>query len=75
MTFWPIYFLENNGAEDDDLPSMEALEINKNNTIQSIPSYFGCEEDEDIPDMGEYEEADNLIDTDPVRSCLSLRGL
>ncbi|KAH0665675.1 hypothetical protein KY290_030472 [Solanum tuberosum] len=57
---------ENNGAEDDNLPSIDASEINKKNTIQSIPSYFGGEEEEDIPDMGEYEEADNLIETDPA---------
>ncbi|PHT44999.1 Autophagy-related protein 3 [Capsicum baccatum] len=56
----------NNGAEDDSLPSIDTLEINKKNTIQSIPSYFGGEEEEDIPDMGEYEEADNLIETDPA---------
>lgn len=65
---YPIYFLENNGAEDDNLPSIDASEINKKNTIQSIPSYFGGEEEEDIPDMGDYEEADNLIETDPVRT-------
>ncbi|KAM3309131.1 autophagy-related protein 3 isoform X1 [Capsicum chacoense] len=56
----------NNGAEDESLPSIDTLEINKKNTIQSIPSYFGGEEEEDIPDMGEYEEADNLIETDPA---------
>lgn len=44
----------------------DASEINKKNTIQSIPSYFGGEEEEDIPDMGDYEEADNLIETDPA---------
>lgn len=45
---------------------MEMLEISKNKTIQSIPSYFGGEEEEDIPDMLEYEESDNLVDTDEV---------
>lgn len=75
MIFCPIYFLGNNGAEDESLPSIDTLEINKKNTIQSIPSYFGGEEEEDIPDMGEYEEADNLIETDPVRSCLYLHAL
>lgn len=43
------------------MPSIEALEISKK---------IRGEEEEDIPDMGEYEEADNLIETDPVRSCL-----
>lgn len=45
------------------MPSIEALEISKK---------IRGEEEEDIPDMGEYEEADNLIETDPVRSCLYL---
>lgn len=48
------------------MPSMEALEISKKNHIQSIPSYFGGEEEEDIPDMTDYEDPNNLIETDPV---------
>ncbi|KAH6823348.1 autophagy 3 [Perilla frutescens var. hirtella] len=57
---------ENKNEEDDNLPSMETLEISKmNNTIQSISSYFGGEED-DIPDMAEFEEADNLVENDPA---------
>lgn len=51
---------------------METLEISKKNTIQSIPSYFGTEEEEDIPDMEEFEEPDNLIESDPVRYLHSL---
>lgn len=57
---------ETKGDEEDNLPSMDSLEIGKKNPIQSIPSYFGGEEEEDIPDMAEYEEPDNLIETDPV---------
>ncbi|KAA8533889.1 hypothetical protein F0562_031406 [Nyssa sinensis] len=53
-------------GEEENLPSMETLEISKNNTIQSISSYFRGEEEEDIPDMAEYEEPDNLIETDPA---------
>lgn len=49
---------------------METLEISKKNTIQSISSHFGGEEEEDIPDMEEYEDPDNLIETDPVRCVL-----
>lgn len=49
------------------MPSMETLEIGKKNTIQSISSYFGGEEEEDIPDMAGYEDADNLVENDPVR--------
>lgn len=58
---------ESKCEEEEDLPSMDTLEISKKNTIQSISSYFGGEEvDEDIPDMAGYEEADNLIETDPA---------
>ncbi|XP_073043388.1 autophagy-related protein 3 [Primulina eburnea] len=52
--------------EDENLPSMETLEISKKNTIQSIPSYFGGEEEEEIPDMAEFDDADNLVENDPA---------
>lgn len=52
--------------DEENLPSMETLEISKKNTIQSISSYFGGEDEEDIPDMAEYEDPDNLIETDPA---------
>jgi len=45
---------------------MDALDINEKNTIQSIPTYFGGEEDDDIPDMEEFDEADNVVENDPV---------
>ncbi|XP_041992113.1 autophagy-related protein 3 [Salvia splendens] len=52
--------------DNDNVPSMEALEISKKNTtIQSIPSYFVGEED-DIPDMEEFDEADNVVENDPA---------
>ncbi|XP_052174472.1 autophagy-related protein 3 [Diospyros lotus] len=52
--------------EEENIPSMETSENSKKNTIQSISSYFGGEEEEDIPDMAEYEDPDNLIETDPA---------
>ncbi|KAF6140378.1 hypothetical protein GIB67_005303 [Kingdonia uniflora] len=52
------------GDEEDNLPSMETLEISKSKNIQSISSYFGGDEEDDIPDMAEYEDPDNLIETD-----------
>ncbi|XP_044468128.1 autophagy-related protein 3 [Mangifera indica] len=53
--------------DDDNLPSMEALEISRNNTVQSISNHFGGEEEEeDIPDMSEYEEPNSLIEADPA---------
>ncbi|KAA3458720.1 Autophagy-related 3-like protein [Gossypium australe] len=52
---------------EEILPSMETLEIRQNETVRSIPSYFGSgENEEDIPDMADYEEADNAIETDAV---------
>lgn len=50
--------------EDENLPSMETLEISKRNTIQPISSYFGGEEEEEIPDMTEFEDADNIVEND-----------
>ncbi|KAL4600137.1 hypothetical protein ACB098_11G118700 [Castanea mollissima] len=50
--------------EAENLPSMETLEISsKNKTVKSIPSHFGDQDEEDIPDMADYEEPDN-IETD-----------
>lgn len=49
---------------------MESLETTESKPIQSISSYFGGEED-DIPDMTDYEGQDNVIESDPVSgSCL-----
>ncbi|XP_057952255.1 autophagy-related protein 3 [Malania oleifera] len=53
-------------CDEENLPSMETLEISKNNNIRSISSYFGGEEEDDIPDMEEYTESDNLVETDPA---------
>ncbi|KAL2550112.1 Autophagy-related protein 3 [Forsythia ovata] len=53
---------ETKSDEDENLPSMETLEISKKNTIQSISSYFGGEEEEEIPDMAEFDVADNISD-------------
>lgn len=52
--------------DDEDLPSMDALETSSGRAIRSIPSYFGGEEEDDIPDMAEYDEAENLVETDPA---------
>lgn len=61
------FFSLDKSDEDENLPSMEALEISQKNNVQSISTYFGGEEEEeeDIPDMAEYEEPDSVID--PVR--------
>lgn len=47
---------------EENLPSMESLEISKNKAVKSIPSYFGGEDEEDIPDMADFEEPDNIED-------------
>ncbi|XP_074579452.1 autophagy-related protein 3-like [Curcuma longa] len=53
-------------ADEEVLPSMESLDIRKGVTIKSIPSYFGGEEEDDIPDMADYEDSENLIEADPA---------
>uniref|UniRef100_A0A6M2F675 Autophagy-related protein 3 n=1 Tax=Populus davidiana TaxID=266767 RepID=A0A6M2F675_9ROSI len=56
---------ETKGDEDENVPSMEALDISvKRIPIQTNPSYFGGEEEEDIPDMADFEDPDNLIKSD-----------
>lgn len=50
---------------------METLEISKGRGITPISSYLGGEEEEDIPDLADFEYNENLVETDPV-SCLYL---
>ncbi|XP_077235380.1 autophagy 3 (APG3) [Tasmannia lanceolata] len=50
--------------EEENLPSMETLEIGNSRAFQSISTYFGGEEEENIPDMAEYEDPENLLETD-----------
>jgi len=45
---------------------MESLEISKKSSVKQISSNTGGEDDEDIPDMEEFKEYDNIIETDPV---------
>ena len=59
-------FQETKSDEDENLPSMESLEISKKNSIKKIPSYMGAEEEEDIPDMAEFDDTSNVIENDPV---------
>ncbi|KAK1303939.1 Autophagy-related protein 3 [Acorus calamus] len=47
-------------SEEEDLPSIETLEISKSQSIQTIPSYFGGEQEEDIPDMSEDPDLASL---------------
>lgn len=61
-----LFFLEGKSEEDEDLPSMESLEISKNDSVKPTSSSVRAEEEDDIPDMEEFEEADNIIITDPV---------
>ncbi|XP_020581582.1 autophagy-related protein 3 [Phalaenopsis equestris] len=57
---------ETNSVEEDNLPSMEALDISKGRGINPISSYLGGEEEEDIPDLADYEHSENLVETDPA---------
>ncbi|CAN0902310.1 Autophagy-related protein 3 [Linum grandiflorum] len=57
---------EKNAGEEDNVPSMEALEISRKGPIQAIPSYFGDQEEDDIPDLADYDDSDNLAEADPA---------
>ncbi|KAK3221105.1 hypothetical protein Dsin_015075 [Dipteronia sinensis] len=52
--------------EDDNLQSMESIEISKKSTVVSISNHFGGEDEEDIPDMEGYDEPECPIETDPA---------
>jgi hypothetical protein len=60
------FFSETKSDEEENLPSMESLEISKKSFVKQISSNTGGEDDEDIPDMEEFKEYDNIIETDPV---------
>jgi ubiquitin-like-conjugating enzyme ATG3 len=51
--------------EEEDIPSMDTLDIGRSDGIKSIPSYFSSgkeeEEEEDIPDMDTYEDTGNNL--------------
>ncbi|WVZ57622.1 hypothetical protein U9M48_007984 [Paspalum notatum var. saurae] len=56
--------------EEEDIPSMDTLDIGTSEGIKSIPTYFSSgkkeEEEEDIPDMDSYEDTgDNLVAAEP----------
>uniref|UniRef100_I1LNT6 Autophagy-related protein 3 n=1 Tax=Glycine max TaxID=3847 RepID=I1LNT6_SOYBN len=55
---------ETKSDEDENLPSMESLEISKKGSIKQIHSYMGAEEGEDIPDMAEFDDTSN-VENDP----------
>ncbi|XP_050156643.1 autophagy-related protein 3-like isoform X7 [Malus sylvestris] len=52
-------------GEEENLPAIESLEISKNRDVKSVPSHVGAEDEDDIPNMADFEEADN-IEFDPV---------
>ncbi|XP_058745770.1 autophagy-related protein 3-like [Vicia villosa] len=52
--------------EDENFPSMESLEISEKSSIKPVSSSLEGEDDEDIPDMAEFTEYDNIIETDPA---------
>uniref|UniRef100_A0A0C9RRL6 Autophagy-related protein 3 n=1 Tax=Wollemia nobilis TaxID=56998 RepID=A0A0C9RRL6_9CONI len=50
--------------DEENVPSMDSLEIQEKRNIRPISSYFGVDDEEDIPDMDEYEESSNAADND-----------
>ncbi|KMZ65550.1 Autophagy-related protein 3 [Zostera marina] len=55
-----------NKCDEEDIPSMDTLEIDNTRAIHSIPTYFGSEKDEDIPDMAGFDDSENLVEEDPA---------
>lgn len=59
-----LIMLASKREEEEDIPSMDTLDIGRSDGIKSIPSYFGGgkeEEEEDIPDMDTYEDTGNNL--------------
>lgn len=48
----------------------KAPEKSEKRTINIIPSYAAGDEDDDVPDMAEFEDEDNLAARDSVRIML-----
>lgn len=52
--------------EEENLPSMDTQEFSRGSVIRSIPTYFGGVEEDDIPDIADFDESDNLVEDDPA---------
>ncbi|KAJ7516234.1 hypothetical protein O6H91_22G048600 [Diphasiastrum complanatum] len=53
-----------NKGEEDNLPSMDTTETPDRQEIRIINAYAGGNEEDVIPDMADFEEADNIVETD-----------
>ncbi|KAL9237155.1 hypothetical protein vseg_011740 [Gypsophila vaccaria] len=47
---------------EEELPSMDSLQISESKPMPSISSYFGGDDDGEIPDLADYEGEDNILD-------------
>lgn len=61
-----LFHAEEKRDEEENLPSLETLEISRTKVVKSIPNYFGGEDEDDVPDLDDIEETDNVVGTDPV---------
>lgn len=61
-----LFHAEEKSDEEENLPSLEALEISRTKVVKSIPNYFGGEDEDDVPDLDDIEETDNVVGTDAV---------
>ena len=68
-----LFHAEEKSDEEENLPSLETLEISRPKVVKSIPNYFGGEDEEDIPDLADIEDTDNVIGTDAVRKFYDLQ--
>ena len=61
-----FFHAEEKSDEEENLPSLETLEISRTKIVKSIPNYFGGEDEDGIPDLADIEENDDALATDAV---------
>ncbi|KAG6543515.1 hypothetical protein Mapa_015009 [Marchantia paleacea] len=63
-------WLATHGAPSDtkkdaeEVPSMDTVENEERSRINIIPTYAAADDDDDVPDMAEFEDSDNVMQTD-----------
>lgn len=71
-TYPSSFLFEDKSVEAEDLPSMETLEISKNKNVKLTTSGFDDQDEEDIPDMADYEEPETDAVSFYISHCFKL---
>jgi ubiquitin-like-conjugating enzyme ATG3 len=66
---WKYLPVGDKPEDAEDMPSMDekAAETSEKRPINIISSYVSGDKEDDVPDMEEFEDADNLYAKDAVR--------